>query len=167
MTPPALTLVVPPAPWQRQPHESEDDHATFILWAFTTPRQPVPSMPPALRLVAINGGWEERAAHLDRRLADARPIETVTREIAVDAVQILSSELAAQAVRSRTRPGEMRPKDVIQLLQLVTALGGFSAAAPANAAAEYDYSALSTEELDEFMRLTEKARASALARRAG
>jgi hypothetical protein len=156
LTPAPLAQVTPSAPWHRQPHESEDDFACFAIWALTTPRPPIPA---ELRLVALNNGWEERAAMIDGRLAQARPLAEIVRNVGLDAISVLSTELEAMAAASRARPGQVRPKDVIQLLGLVSALGGFDAIKPADAdaAAKPDWSRLETEELLTLERLHAKA----------
>jgi hypothetical protein len=157
MTATLATEPAPLAPYAQRPDEPLDAWILFLRYAFGARPRPLIEND-AVRLLALRWDWETRIALLDRKLNPVRPLAEVTREIAIDSVQILSSELAAMAAESAVRPGRQRLRDLVPLLQLLTAMGGLDAARlPENEKLTYDYSLLDIEELEQLQRILAKA----------
>lgn len=144
-------------PFAQRPDEPLDAWLLFLRYAFGARPRPLIEND-AVRLLALRWDWQTRIALLDRKLDPVRPLAEVTRDIAIDSVQILSSELAAMAAESAVRPGRQRLRDLVPLLQLLTAMGGLDAAKqPETDALTYDYSRLEVDELETLQRLLAKA----------
>lgn len=153
MTPPMLAIATPSDtaqnPWRQRHDESREEFARFLLWAFGDRSA---TLSPAASTAAARHDWWRRATALDHRLAPTRSLPEVTRNIALDAITVLSVELEALAASCRATPGNQRLRDLVPLLQLVAQMGGFGAASEAARGAAsgdgVDHSALTPDELE-------------------
>jgi hypothetical protein len=150
---------LPVAPWRQQPDEPLEAFQAFCVWSLVDPPLPLTG---ELAGTADRWRWPLRKHHLEQQLRDRVSPAEAMRDAMANAMYVLCAkwrELAAQVGRGTDG---MKPRDTLQLLQMLmqpaaAAFAAERAQAPAEGDGGFlDMSLLTADECATFAELHAK-----------